>query len=450
MLVVVAPALPAEGRGPVNVVAREITTSLERSQVVELPIVASHVALHWQGNPEAALTVAFSADGSNFSGPSDVEHDEAGGHTGTETYGSVLWTGGARFARVTSDRPIARLSVVAMDANGSTTAVGRSQYVAAVVDQPDVLSRAGWRANESLRFDSAGNEVWPPEFYPVQKLIVHHTAGKNGDPDPAATVRAIYHYHAVTRGWGDIGYNFLIDESGQVYEGRYSRPYGTDEDPTGEDVNGNGVTAAHVGGYNSGTVGIALLGTLTNQDATVEARQALEKMLAWKAERHGIDPLATDVYTNPVNGTQKNIANISAHRDFAATECPGERFYSTLPAVRQAVAARISGTTPTPTPSPSPTKTVPDAPTLTASKPSSGAGVQLSWTVPADGGSPITEYRVLRLSGSTFERIATLSAAKTSYRDRSTKRGRSYTYVVRAVNAVGVGPSSNQASAVAR
>jgi N-acetylmuramoyl-L-alanine amidase len=53
----------------------------------------------------------------------------------------------------------------------------------------------------------------------VQKLIVHHTATQNNDPDPPATIRSIYYYHAVTQGWGDIGYNFLIDEAGNLYEG---------------------------------------------------------------------------------------------------------------------------------------------------------------------------------------------------------------------------------------
>jgi hypothetical protein len=108
----------------------------------------------------------------------------------------------------------------------------------------------------------------------VQKVIVHHTATQNGDPNPTATIRSILYYHAVTQGWGDIGYNFLIDEAGNVFEGRYSRQYSSGESPTGQDLNGNGVTAAHAQGYNSGTVGIALLGTLTNQDATPAARSA--------------------------------------------------------------------------------------------------------------------------------------------------------------------------------
>src|SRR5919109_1121170 len=220
---------------------------------------------------------------------------------------------------------------------------------AAGVAQPAVIPRSGWGADESLRFDARGTEIWPPGFYPVQKVIVHHTASQNNDPDPAATIRAIYQYHAITQGWGDIGYNFLIDEAGRIYEGRHSRQYAPGESPTGEDLSGNGVTAAHTQGYNSGTVGIALLGTLTNQDATPAARSALEHLIAWIDSTHGIDPQGSALYTNPVSGTQATFPNIAGHRDVAATECPGGAFYSTLPGIRADVAALI-GSPPPPAP----------------------------------------------------------------------------------------------------
>jgi uncharacterized protein with LGFP repeats len=228
---------------------------------------------------------------------------------------------------------------------GTTTAL---DLTASAVPQPPVIPRSGWGADESLRFDSSGNEIWPPAFYPVQKLIVHHTATQNNDPDPAATIRSIYYYHAVTQGWGDIGYNFLIDEAGNVYEGRYSHTYAPGESPTGQDLSGNGVTGAHAQGYNSGTVGIALLGTLTNLDATPAARSALESLLAWEADEHGIDPQGSALYTNPVSGTQATFPNIAGHRDVNSTECPGGTFYATLPTIRSDVAARIAAAHGTP------------------------------------------------------------------------------------------------------
>ncbi|MEO8639150.1 MAG: N-acetylmuramoyl-L-alanine amidase [Chloroflexota bacterium] len=350
LAVAALPAVHIEASGPVRVAASELHGSLERERTFALPFAASHVALHWSGQAAAQVTVAFSLDGRTFGPPIPVERDEVGeGRANGETYGNLLLAGGARFVRVTSDRTLAHLSVLDLDARGAGQASIRfgSVAAAAAAAQPAVISRAGWNADESLRFDATGHEIWPPVFQTIQKLIVHHTATQNNDPDAAATVRAIYYYHAVTQGWGDIGYNFLIDEAGRIYEGRYARTYGPGESPTGEDTAGNGVTGAHALGFNSGTVGIAFLGTLTNQDATPAARDALTRLLAWIAAGHGIDPHGSALFTNPVSGTQATFPNIAGHRDVNATECPGSVFYGTLPALRDAVAALIAGT-PTP------------------------------------------------------------------------------------------------------
>jgi hypothetical protein len=82
-------------------------------------------------------------------------------------------------------------------------------------------SRAAWGADESVRLDPSGNPREAPQYFPVQRLTVHHTAIDDGG-DPAAAVRAIYRYHTVDLGWADIGYQLLIDKQGCIYEGRYS------------------------------------------------------------------------------------------------------------------------------------------------------------------------------------------------------------------------------------
>ncbi|WP_149828319.1 peptidoglycan recognition protein family protein [Streptomyces tailanensis] len=196
------------------------------------------------------------------------------------------------------------------------------------------LSRAAWGADESLRFKPDGSENSPTAFYPFQTITVHHTAMTNDDPDPAATVRAIYQLHAVTNDWGDIGYHFLIDEAGRIYEGRYS---GDDGMPA-HDADGKVVTAFHVGGFNSGNLGIALLGTFTEQGPKEAARQALTRLVRVLVRLHGVDPQARVTYTNPVNGTQKEVSEISGHRDWMSTECPGEVMYQELDRLRTAVA----------------------------------------------------------------------------------------------------------------
>ncbi len=195
------------------------------------------------------------------------------------------------------------------------------------------LSRAAWGADESKRFKD-GVENTPTAYYPLQTLTVHHTDGLNADPDPAATVRAIYEYHAITLDWGDIGYHFLIDEAGRIYEGRYS---GTDSLPA-HDTAGNLVTAFHTSGFNSGNLGIALLGTLSDQSPTEAARHSLTLLLAGLSLWHDLDPQARITFVNPVNGVTKDVDMISGHRDWLATDCPGGTMYATLPALRADVA----------------------------------------------------------------------------------------------------------------
>ena len=116
------------------------------------------------------------------------------------------------------------------------------------------------------------------------------------------------------------------------------------------------MTGAHASQFNSGTVGIALLGTLTNQDTTAAGRSTLEQMLAWKASTHNISPTGSARYTNPVTNVSTTFPNIAGHRDVNATECPGGVFYASLPRVRNDVATLV-GTTPTPTPTPQPSPT---------------------------------------------------------------------------------------------
>jgi hypothetical protein len=230
-----------------------------------------------------------------------------------------------------------------------------------------------------------------------------------------------------------------------------------DDTITGEDASGNGVTAGHALGYNSGTMGVALLGTLTTQDATPAVRNALADLLAWKADTHGIDPQGSSLYTNPVDGTQRTFPNIAGHRDVNATECPGGTFYATLPTVRSAVASRISAstttttssttttsTTTTTTTSTTTTSTAPSADTTPPSTPGTLAAtsgkrkITLSWGASTDaGGSGLAGYEIYRsnASGGPFTIIAT--ATKTSYNNVGLSRNRAYWFYVKAYDKAG-------------
>jgi hypothetical protein len=349
LAVAIAPVAPSVGTGPVKVRATETTRSIHGSADFAIPSDTTHVEVHWAGEPDAHLTAAFSSDGRTFSEPTAFEAEEAAEapdvepEQESETYGPLMGVDGITVVRVHADRPLARVTVLALDASApGTQSLGLGAQALGGTPIPGVISRAAWGADESLRFDGAGDERWPREYFPLQKLVVHHTAGRNSDPDPAATVRAIYYFHAVSRRWGDIGYSYLIDEAGRVYEGRHSRDYWNSTIPSSDNLAGLAVAGGHAKYHNPGTMGIALLGTFTTQAPTAAARASLVRMLAWASAKYHLDPRATSTYVNPQTGLKRWVPNITGHRDYQSTACPGGVLYALLPTIRNDVAAAMN------------------------------------------------------------------------------------------------------------
>ncbi len=197
------------------------------------------------------------------------------------------------------------------------------------ISAPPIVTRANWGADESWRGPDR-------QFAPIRKLIVHHTASPNRPRSPASVVRETYKYHAVTRGFTDIGYNYMIDHKGVIYEGRYSRRFG-DEPISAEDHNGWGVVGAHAKGANAGACGVCLIGNFEEERPTDAAMSSLQWLLAWKAARHRIDVLDTDPYVN-IYGQLRDTPNLAGHRNVGLTLCPGGRLFKLLPGLRQSVA----------------------------------------------------------------------------------------------------------------
>jgi hypothetical protein len=182
-------------------------------------------------------------------------------------------------------------------------------------EKPAVVTRAGWNCPQT------GNPGY--SYTTVTHLIVHHSAGSNTSSDWAAVVLSIWNSHVNTNGWADIGYNYLIDPKGVVYEGRGG---------------GDNVVGAHFCGTNGGTMGTCLIGTYTNEAITDTARSRLVSLLAWKACASSIQVTGSSLH--PSSG--RTLQHISGHRDGCATECPGGNFYATLPALRTAVSSRMA------------------------------------------------------------------------------------------------------------
>ncbi len=192
---------------------------------------------------------------------------------------------------------------------------------------PAIVPRASWGADESIR--RADPEVAPS----IRLAIVHHTAGVNGytQAEAAAIVRGIEVYHVKSNGWNDIGYNFLVDRFGTVYEGRYG----------GIEQN---VIGAHAQGFNTGSVGIAVLGTYEDGGISPAAEKALSELVSWRLDLAHVDPVSTLGYISNGNprfpaGLPVFLRAVSGHRDTGQTSCPGTTLYAHLDALAAAAQA---------------------------------------------------------------------------------------------------------------
>jgi N-acetylmuramoyl-L-alanine amidase-like protein len=193
---------------------------------------------------------------------------------------------------------------------------------------PAIIRREAW----------GGDGVKPrskPEYGEVKLAFVHHTVSANDyqPQDSAGIVLSIAKYHRDTNGWNDLGYNFLVDKFGQVFEGRAG----------GIDMP---VVGAHAQGYNDVSTGVASIGTFTDAPPTDAAIRSLAHVLAWKLSLHGVPVLGEIVVTSDggdVNrfpaGTQVRFQRICGHRDGDKTSCPGNALFGMLPELRRRAAA---------------------------------------------------------------------------------------------------------------
>lgn len=211
----------------------------------------------------------------------------------------------------------------ASSASGAAGGLGRTASIAAgpplvtttpaggalstTTDRPYIHTRAQWGADERLM-------TWTPQTGRVVGAVVHHTAGSNDytAEQVPALIRGIYAYHAQSRGWGDIGYNFLVDKFGRIWEGRAG---GVDRANVG----------AHAAGVNSERFGVSVLGNFDAAQVTVATVDAVSRLVAWKLSLHGVRPTGSAIV---------------GHRDVGQTSCPGASLYAALPQIRSLATAR--------------------------------------------------------------------------------------------------------------
>ena len=313
-----------------SITSRDVPLDGERTLAAAAPSRFDLVGLHWRGPGTVEFrTRSLAGRWSSWrtAAPEDDDRPDAGSaEAGSQPrwqLGNPWWVGpsnGIAYrlrGRVTALRaffvrsPEVRVPLRHLSSAGS----------------PTIVPRASWGANESIR--RAG-----PSFVSALRFaVVHHTAGSNtySRAESASIVRAIQLYHVKGNGWNDIGYNALVDRFGTVFEGRYG----------GLDRN---VVGAHALGFNTGSVGVAVLGTYTDTGASQAAEDAVSGFLAWRLDIAHVDPRSTLTYISGGSnrfprGIPVFLRAVSGHRDTAFTACPGDRLYARLGAIAEATSA---------------------------------------------------------------------------------------------------------------
>jgi uncharacterized protein with LGFP repeats len=270
--------------------------------------------------------------------------DADGGVPGTEP----LWVGSAdgvsvRVASPAGVRPPG-LKVSTIDPGTSTTPASASTVspaiyrtastgaatMTAAASKPAIILRSAWGAAPNTKCDS------PTTVSASRGAVVHHTAGTNNytQAQSASIVRATQAYHMKSRKWCDIGYNFLVDKYGQIFEGRNG---GVDKQ----------VRAAHSGNaeVNTYAMGVSMMGTFATSEPTQATKDAVTRLISWRFGAMGIPATGTYVLGG------KTLNRISGHRDVVGTECPGAAAYAWLSApggLRESVASYTGGASASP------------------------------------------------------------------------------------------------------
>jgi len=287
------------------------------------------VGLRWRGAGEHThLRVRVRRDGGRWTRWHELETtssegpDRGRGEPVRRGVSGPAWAGHADWVQYRSERrlPGARLHFVKVDAPKAAPGVRAAEA------QPAMVSREGWGAQECPPRSA-------PSYGEVRMAFVHHTVNLNdySREEAPSVVLGICRYHRNSNGWNDIGYNFLVDKYGTIYEGRAG---GIDQP----------IIGAQAQGFNSVSTGIANIGTFEDVPQSNEALDAMARLIRWKLPLHGAPTSGTVTVTSAGGdsnrwgaGTQVTLNRISGHRDGNNTSCPGSALYAQLPELRRRV-----------------------------------------------------------------------------------------------------------------
>ncbi|CAA9510928.1 MAG: hypothetical protein AVDCRST_MAG17-1972 [uncultured Solirubrobacterales bacterium] len=419
---------------PVGVAAGQTSGDKVVSRPVDAPKRFDTVGVRWnRGDAETDVDVRVRSEGGAWSdwteATADIDHgpDPGRGERTVTRASAPVWTGGSDEVQYRTSERLGGVTLEFSNTTGTATAADRAEtalrraankgvtgvasFFSASAAAPSMVSRSEWGGDRYCRPRSS------PATGSVKAVFVHHTADANGysRSEASSMVLGICRYHRDTNGWSDIGYNFLVDKYGRLYEGR-----------------AGGISRAVVGaqaqGWNAQSTGVANLGTYESGGQTSAALGALDRLITWKLDAHRTPRGGRVTLTSAggssnryAAGTRVSFNRISGHRDGNRTSCPGSALYRQIPRLRTAVEEGSSDTT------------APSAPRNLGAV--NGAGsVALNWS--DNGESDLAGYRVYRRQAdASYQSIATVRSSK--YTDTSVRGGETYYYRVKAYDASG-------------
>jgi hypothetical protein len=310
--------LPLGAAGPT---AKAASAAPWTSRVIRTKRPFSVVGLRWTRAPEHLHASIRVRDTRGWHRWTELSHAHS-------VHGSdPAWAGRATAIQVRLSARVRGLKLHFVSVRGSAP---RRAVARAAAAQPAIIPRSQWGGDTECKPRDA------PTMGAVQMAFVHHTVSANeyGPADSAGMVLGICRFHRNSNGWDDVGYNFLVDKYGQIFEGRAG---GVDQP----------VVGAQAQGWNSQSTGIANLGTYTDVPQTGEALNALANLIAWKLPLHGapvtgtVDLVSAGGSSNRYpSGSTHTFERISGHQDGNETACPGAQLYAQLPMLRDMAAGR--------------------------------------------------------------------------------------------------------------
>jgi hypothetical protein len=284
------------------------------------PLRFNLVGVHWRGSGRIWFRTASGIGPWSAWREARPEAEDGPDPTSKEAKARAGWKIGNPYWTGPAERIQYRVAgrIVRLRAHFVSSTPRAAPLQVALAGTPRIISRAGWGANESIVRAS------PSYADRLAFAVVHHTAGSSPSTpaESAAIVRAIQRYHVLSNGWNDIGYNFLVDRFGQVFEGRRGGI-------------GRNVIGAHAQGFNTGSAGIAVIGSYGSTPISPEAEEALVSLLAWRLDVGHVDPASRLAWTSLgspkySSGTRVWLDAVSGHRDVGLTSCPGSLLYREL------------------------------------------------------------------------------------------------------------------------